>query len=353
LRKVIAVALLIMLILVVLAGCAGKQETATEERQIESETDELIDTEIEETVSEEELNHQVTYYSPFTGRLLTEKITEKAVMVSIENAPQARPQSGLEDASLVYEFLVEGGITRFLALYRDHIPDKIGPVRSLRPYLIETALEYDALLLHAGASPAGFEMLERVDIDHLDQIYKGNYYWRSSQREAPHNLYTGYFKIESYYSRLTGREYEPRFSFQEISFVEPEDIKANLIYIYYWGDYLVLYQYDPENNMYKRFLSDLDHSHTGENNQQLTVRNIIIQRVDTEVIDSVGRLNMELDGTGQAFVFRDGIVIEGYWEKKDNNWTIFYDQEGNGIKLNPGKTWIQIIPESAKLSFEE
>ncbi|HLV08996.1 MAG TPA: DUF3048 domain-containing protein, partial [Halanaerobiales bacterium] len=294
---------------------------------------------------------KLLFFSPFTGMPVTERSLEKAIMVSIENTKQARPQSGLESASIIYEFLVEGGITRFMALYRRGLPEKVGPVRSLRPYLIELAQEYNALLLHAGASPEGFAMLKEVDIESLDQLYNGNYYWRSIDRPSPHNLYTGINKISPYLNRITGLEYSDRFPFQHISFVKEDDSKADYIRIHFWGGSRVSYRYDPDGNVYKRFYSLEEKPHLTDRGEQLTARNIIVQYVKTRVIDDIGRLEMELQGNGQALVFRDGILIEGYWEKHSGEWTRFYENNGQEIKLNPGQTWIEVVPTSTNIEY--
>ncbi len=292
------------------------------------------------------------YLAPFNGQYINEKVLTRAVMVSVENLAAARPQSGLAEADIVYEFLVEGGITRFLPLYWQKIPEKIGPVRSLRPYLIETALSYDALLLHAGASPEGFEMLSEVEVANIDQIYNGNYYWRDRSKRKPHNLYTGYFKFKNYLNNLTGIDYKQRFPFQQIQLLVNEDIKASIISIDYWGNYSVLYRYLPEKNIYERFLYDFNQPHLTEDGRQLTAKNIIIQYVETEVKDDIGRLKMQLAGENKALIFRDGTVINGYWRANENEYTKYYSSDDKEIKLNPGQTWIQIVPVSTEVKYK-
>lgn len=320
---------------------------------------ELIeDKDIEDVQSERDNSvvmgdEQIAYLSPFTGQPIEEIKRERAIMVSIENASHARPQSGLEYADIVYEFLVEGGITRFLALYWGEIPDKIGPVRSLRPYLIRTSQDYHALLLHAGASPAGFALLEQKNVFHLDQIYHGSYYWRSSDRKAPHNLYTGGDIVNPYLRNITGQKYTPRFIFQSVSLINPDQIKANKIRIKYWGNNRLLYKYDEDRNIYLRYYSKYNIPHMTDAAERLKSRNIIVQYVKTEVIDEQGRLKMELEGRNKALVFKDGIVINGYWEKNNDEWARYYDETGNEIELNPGKTWIEIVPLSCGIEYEE
>lgn len=292
------------------------------------------------------------YFSPFTGQVVDELYLRKALMVIVENSPAARPQSGLKEASIVYEVMAEGGITRFLAIYWDEIPDKIGPIRSARPYMIEIAEEYNALLLHAGASPDGFDILARSQLAHIDQIYNGQYYWRSNDRRAPHNLYTGSRRVEDYLDKLLGQEYQDRFDFQQVSLVSPGDNLSDYIKLPLWGGTTVIYKYDSKENQYYRYYGFLELPHLLDNNKQISVNNLVIQYAKTSQIDDIGRLEVDLINGGKALVFRDGIVIEGYWEKDINNITKFYNKQGENIKFNPGQTWIEVIPDTIKVEYK-
>ncbi len=359
-KKIFYGLIFLLVIILIITGCAQKTDEKQEEKTEQTESVETVtptppleNSDNEQVTSENEqvkINRNIKY-SPFTGEIMADLDYTRALMVSIENSPQARPQAGLKQASIVYEFLVEGGITRFLALYWDQIPDKVGPVRSVRPYLIETALDYNALILHAGASPGGFALLETSGISHLDQIYHGNYYWRDGKRRPPHNLYTGYLKIKDYLNKMTGHDYPPRFSYQQIRFIEDKD-RANEITVDYWGTYKVIYLYNQENNYYRRFLDNLETPHVTEEGDQLTARNIIVQFVSTGVKDDVGRLRMNLEGSGRSLIFRDGIVINGSWKSEGDDWTHYFNGEGEEVKLNPGQTWIQIVPESTPVTFK-
>ena len=296
---------------------------------------------------------QEYHSSPFSGRVIKGKYFQNAVMAVIENSKPARPQSGLNSASIVYEYLVEGGITRFLALYWNNIPNKIGPIRSARPYFIKTADSYKSILLHAGASPAGFELLQNNDIKHIDQIYNGNYFWRGSDKKIPHNLYTGYFKIAEHLNSLTGQEYKPRFDFKDFSLINTEEIKAKKINIKYWGNYSVNYKYEIKNNVYKRYLYDFKTPHLNANNEQITVNNIIVKFVKTNTKDKQGRLEVQINGSGKAYYFIDGDFIKGKWKKEEGKWTIFYNKDNKELKLNPGKTWIQVVPRTAEINYKK
>ncbi|MFW5991857.1 MAG: DUF3048 domain-containing protein, partial [Halanaerobiaceae bacterium] len=280
---------------------AAEEDTATEQENEDDDSEQSSAAEKKE------------FYSPFSGEIIDKHHLQKPLMVIIENSPISRPQAGLAEASIIYEVLVEGGITRLMALYWDEIPEKIGPVRSARPYMINITEEYRGLLLHAGASPAGFSLLAENVVDHLDQITKGEYYWRTSDSKAPHNLYTGKKMLEDYLVKLPERKYEPRFSFQYISVVEPGMNKADIIKIPFLGKNKVIYKYDKNKNRYYRYHNSINNPHNVSNDKQLAAENILIQYVKTEVIDNVGRLEIELENRGKAMLIRDGIVVEGYW----------------------------------------
>jgi hypothetical protein len=131
------------------------------------------------------------FRSPLTGLGSEREVRERPVAVMVENAPQARPQSGLDQADIVYEVLAEGEITRFVAVYQSGSPSVIGPVRSIRPYFVKLGEGFDAMIVHAGWSQDAMDLIADHNINHLDEVYgDGTYYWRSKDRKAPHNLYT-------------------------------------------------------------------------------------------------------------------------------------------------------------------
>ncbi len=351
---------LVVGISLILVACNPTSNTTTP--VIESNTQSEENKPVEESNSDSEQPDQVNKltdsinvagYSPFTGRLMTNNYENRAVMASIENSPAARPQAGLQEAEIVYEYLVEGGITRFLALYWPQVPAKIGPIRSARPYLIETATEHQSVFLHAGASPAGFALLQNEEILHIDQIYKSEYFWRSSKRSAPHNLYTGRPALLDYLEQLSDHKYQDRFSFLNVGIITPEMERAEEITIDYWGNYNVAYRYDEQENLYKRFIYDFTQPHRNENGDQLTATNVLVKFAKTEVKDEVGRLEININGTGKAYLFRDGVLFKGTWSKKPGDWTSFFSEDGSEFALNPGRTWIQIVTENTKVDYRE
>src|SRR6185369_4571690 len=110
--------------------------------------------------------------------------------VMIENSEFARPQSGLDQAGVVFEAVAEGGITRFLTLFQDTNTAYLGPVRSVRPYYIQWALGFDAAIAHVGGSPEALSAMKSWSVKDLDQFANGSYFQRVNNRDAPHNVYT-------------------------------------------------------------------------------------------------------------------------------------------------------------------
>ncbi len=359
--KIYLLLILLFVTLMLLTACSFGEQEAVENNEEITQKKEISEEELEKEISniekeyEAEISEAESYQddykmlSPFTGLGVDDIYYRRAVSVSIENSPAARPQSGLDKAEIVYEFMLEGGITRFLAIFWPQVPEKIGPIRSARPALIETSKFYDALFLHAGASPRGFALLAVNDVFHLDQLYKSQYFWRSSKRSAPHNLYSGREPLKNYLEKLSEKEYQEQFNFLTASIIS-DFKKAENITIDYWGSYSVIYKYDSLDNNYLRFLNDESTPHLLESDEQLKAKNVIVQYVKTSTIDDVGRQEIDLKSGGQMELFRDGIVIKGKWERRSGK-IVYLDSADNEIEINPGQTWIQVVPDGTDINY--
>lgn len=285
--------------------------------------------------------------SPYSGRLLMETSMERPIMVVVENAAPARPQAGLEDAEIIYEFLVEGGITRLLALFFNHSPQKVGPIRSARPYLLMKALEYDPIFLHIGGSAAAYHLLSQVPLDNIDELGAGSsYYWRSNDRRPPYNLYTDLQHI-SHLTEEGQSTLEPFFHFQTSppSLMERESLE---ITIPYWGGYRVTYIYQEERGEYLRYCNTLPH-YTQEG-VHLKTHNLLILYISTRVLDEAGRLDLNLDEGGPLLFFRDGLALEGTWRREAGR-TYYLDEEGEDLLFQRGITWINVVPMSTTIKY--
>ena len=271
--------------------------------------------------------------------------------VMIENSPDARPQSGLVDAGVVFEAVAEGGITRFLALFQDTKPGYVGPVRSARPYYIRYLLGFDANYAHAGGSPVAIADIASLSVKDMDQFYNGGSYDRVSNRYAPHNLYTSIDRLLALGASkgYTSSTYTPIARKAEKKIDTPAasaiDIAISSSF------YNVHYTYDTANNSYLR--SEGGQAHTDEKSgKQINPKVVAVvvtdKGTDPDGIHSVYRTS----GSGQAFIFQDGDVIKGTWSKPDDRSQIqFKNAAGEEQKLNAGQTWITLVGDSSAVTF--
>ncbi len=280
----------------------------------------------------------------------------RPLAIMIENHPDARPQFGLSAASVIYEAVAEGGITRFMALYGSNDSDKVGPVRSARTYYLDWALEYDAGYAHVGGNIDALDLIPSLGVNNLDQFSIGDAaFWREAHDgvASEHTMYTDTAKLRGIMDQEFGTD--PRWT--KPSFKQPADREqrgpAGSITIDFSGpQFKVAWAYDPETNRYARTMAGAPH--TDGSGDQLIADNVIVQTVAAQStltrINEAG-LRMSTVGSGQALVFRDGQRIEGTWEKADHaSPTIFKDADGQPIARNPGTTWIEVVQPDMAIS---
>ncbi len=275
--------------------------------------------------------------------------------IMMENLLAVRPQHGLAVASVVYEALVEGGATRFMAVYDPStVVPTIMPVRSARPYYLEWALEYDALYGHAGGSPKAITVIWEQKVRDLDALTSRGapYYWRDTSRPAPHNLVTSSEKMTSALRTLTLDQRTSAFA--PWKFKDPAPLEERgedgitLSFNFSSGTtYQVDFTYHRDDNRYYRFNANAPHLDANTGNQ-ITADNVIVQLVQEPELDGgKGRLEMFVGGTGDAWVARDGQTIQATWRKDSNrDRTRYYDLSGAEIELNRGNTWVHVIPKT-------
>lgn len=271
-----------------------------------------------------------------------------------DNHPNARWQSGLKDAEIIYEFSVEAPYTRYMGIFLINDPESIGSIRSSRPYFVTTVLEYDAVYARVGGSEkakADIKSLKVADIDGLSSSNK--VFWRKSHKKMPHNLYSSMkilreTQISKGYKELG--DYKP-FKFKE----DEEDIQgqlANTITINYNKNNITEYNYDLDNKVYTRKKDGKPHIDEIDETQ-IIAKNIIIQEAKTRVIDNEGRINIDLIGEGKGKYITNGKFIDIKWKKQTREGkTLYYDLEDNEIIFNPGVTWIQVVGIDPNITIE-
>ncbi len=339
-------------------------------------------------IATEESNEPKTEACPINGELLTKTQKEKwekrrPLGVMIENHKEARPQSGLSSADVIYEAVAEGGITRFLSIFYCKDAPYIGPIRSARIYFIKILEEYGSYPLYAhvgGANTPGpaDALGEIIDLgwnlyNDLNQFaVPFPYYWRDYERlpdrATEHTVYSSTSKLWEYAAKkrnLTNVD-EDNKSWDEnfTSWKFQDDAKTadrgthNKISFGFWdnlaSDFSVVWTYDSTTNSYKRTNGGSVHidKNTGK---QLSAKNVvIIFAKESSANDGYegGHILYKVTGSGEGLIFQNGKAIEITWQKTDEETRIkLYDENGKEIEFVRGQIWFEILPTGNEVTY--
>lgn len=295
------------------------------------------------------LGESDVYRAPFTGELYDEKKEMRPVLVTINNDPQARPQSGLTEADIVYELLVEGGMTRYAALFQSELPEAIGPVRSARDAFIDVAEGLEAFYVAHGYSPSAKASLDAGVVDHINGMqHDGTLFERSTDRKAPHNSYISKEHLEDAAelvdaSMTLGKA--PPLSFHEGLKDVKMETKATSISVENGSgsQFTSTYQYDDESGIYWQSVNDTE-SIDDNTQENIAVANILVLEAVHNALDDAGRQSIDLTSGGKGMLFQAGKVADIEWVNESG--VIVPVLDGKIEKLVPGKTWIHIIQQS-------
>lgn len=294
------------------------------------------------------------FYSPLTGIEVSEDDTKRPVTaVMIENSPEARPQSGLKDAGVVFESVAEGGITRFLVLYQEGKPGVIGPVRSVRPQFASWVAAFDGGLAHVGGSDIPLAKLRSGQIKDLDQFFNAGTYSRVNTRRAPHNVYTSAEKLQALNSKKGYNS--SSFTAWKRKTKETPNTAPNAQAIAVpisAGKFAVNYTWSSETNSYNR--SQGGAAHTDQEGGQISPKVVVVFQVPHDKIrESNGYSYPDVIGSGKAWIFQNGTVTEATWSKSgDKDQINFVDAAGKSVELNPGQTWLSAIKPDKTPSWQ-
>lgn len=287
-----------------------------------------------------------------------DKANRHPLAVIIENHSDARPQSGLSDASLVYEAMTEGGITRYLAIFGPKDVKEVGPIRSARLFFMDWLKEYDAFFAHAGGNEDALANIAAYNIKDLN--HANNYFYRDKKGRNVASEHTLYSSTDKLYDYAKSKSFEINSGgYETLKFKAdgPASSDGKGVEINFSGSatYTVKWTYNATDNKYMRFLAGVEHKDRN-NNTQISTKNIVIQEVDRTLQPhgSYGSENWVFDtvGEGKATIMRDGKSIEAKWKKtsKDSR-TKFFDTNGAEIEFNPGNTWYEIAaPGTSKVT---
>lgn len=269
--------------------------------------------------------------------------------VMIENSAEARPQSGLKDAGVVYEAITEGGITRFMAIYQEAKPASIGPVRSVRSQFLEFLAPFDAPIAHVGGSEEALQQVRTSEFKDLDQFSNPSAYQRITSRYAPHNVYTS---RDSLLNSQTNKGWTTS-KFEGFSRKDPSPAstptasKIDINISSYLFD--VHYDYDVVSNTYLR--SEGGQPHIDQDTGKQLSPNVVVALVMPHSYSGIYSV-YQSRGTGTAYVFQDGVATEVTWSKSERGKQLsFKDSLDKPFNLNPGQTWLTLVNSATDVAY--
>lgn len=286
-------------------------------------------------------------FSGLTGLPVDTPELPRPLAVMINNAPAARPQSGVSQADVLYEVLAEGGITRLVAIFQSQSgTEKIGPIRSIRPYLIDIGESFGGVLVHAGGSPAAYAILQSGGKPDLDEIGRGGpYFFRDRARKAPHNLYSSEEQLREGAAKLRFDEIVPVPSF---AFTDPEaappggEDAAEFSVKFLLQTYTVGYKYNETTRQYARWVNGAPHLDLNDS-APVEAANVLVIGANQKVLDDVGRLEVNLELGGVAMLFQRGEVTKGRWSRMPGD-MIRFSSGGKEVPMYPGVTHVLVTP---------
>jgi hypothetical protein len=290
--------------------------------------------------------------APLTGFSVSHSLANRRpIGVMIDNySPDARPQSGLSQADLVFETLAEGGITRFLPVFQSHDAAMIGPVRSTRLYFNTWAAALGLIFGHDGGNVDALQQLPTLtSIFNVDANRVSGPYWRISSRLAPHNEYTSTTGLRNYAASHGGATTGVAMSLphKNDAALSQRPNSFTLTIAFSGPDYSVTWQYDRGANDYLRSMGGSPHvdQATGK---QITAKNVVVMyTTQTSAYDpfTPGSIHLGTVGSNKAVVYEDGTAVQGTWHVASLGAPLqWLDSHGNTISLNKGNTWLEVVP---------
>lgn len=355
---------MIVICLFCVAGCGAAKVQESEQPEEATPTQAIVEEGTKETPKEDPNALEPGMVRSFlSGLPVDEKIgNRRPLAIMLNNLEAAQPICGISRADVVYEYVVEGAITRLMGIFENYDDlDKIGSVRSCREYFVYTALEFDAIYMHFGQAAYAVDLLGKDYVDNLNGLGEAGEtcFYRTSDRKAPHNVYTSAKGIEAGIHKLNYSENHYDGYTGKFSFCDPDQETANengVPATHIEPKYRInkpWFDYNKTTGKYDRFQYEkpqIDEM-TGE---QLSYDNVIFQYNKWVQLDEKDYLAFDCHSGGTIQYFTKGKMIEGVWKRDINhdNYDMsairFYDNDGNEIKINNGKTFVCVIQDTEK-----
>jgi hypothetical protein len=299
---------------------------------------------------------------PLTGRLVSPAAAARhPIAVMIDDLSAARPQSGFNAASIVWQAPAEGGIPRYMMVFQENIPTDVGPVRSSRYYYIAWAAELKAVYGHAGGSPQALATLRNKGNGQLvynaDEFRWGKSFRRVTFRFAPHNLYTTGKQLRAIAASVGAKDGPIKWpwTFARDAVMGWRPIGGR-IQVSYGNVNVIRYDYDRKSNTYLRSVTGEKKQVDNATGKRVQPKNVIVMVMQFGALNDghpqKHRLEAKVIGSGPAWISTNGITIKGTWKKTSlTSATRFFDKAGKPVVLTVGQTFVQVMKTTDKISF--
>lgn len=275
-------------------------------------------------------------------------VHRSALTVKIENTPEAMPQWGISQADVVYEEIVNGGITRLAAIFNSQAPGKIGPVRSVRPTDTQVVWPIGGIFAYSGGAQYAINSINTAPVKQIDESSAGNAMFRDPDLEAPHNLFGRGPQLFAFGGTPTPPP--SLFSYRSPT-TPPTGVAVKSVVVPFPSIYPVTWTWDTATDSWDRTLfGKPDVTGTG---QRESPKNVIVMYVN--YVNGIGTMNSyaNLQGSGTAMVFSGGKEIVGTWSRGSSEADViqYTTSSGATIRLTPGQTWVELLNTGATLSI--
>jgi hypothetical protein len=304
--------------------------------------------------------------APLTGLPVSEAVAKRHVVaVMVDDHWDARPQSGFNDASIVWQAPAEGGIPRYMMLFQDGMPPAVGPVRSARYYYVAWASEWNALYVHVGGSPQALDFLHSskgrggavFDADEFRWGGRAGYLWRTRDRFAPHNVYSDGKHLRQLAKRVGARDLpiKPAWTFGPDAVLADRPKGGTIVVPYLYNR--IVYRYDRASNRYLRSVTDEAKQVDRGTGKRVAPKNVVILLMHFGPLNDGSpkhRLEADFIGIGSAWIATNGKTVKGTWKKTSlTSPTRLFGPNGQPVTLTAGQTFVQVVPTGTKVSIKD
>ncbi len=293
-----------------------------------------------------------TVIAPLTGEAIAPgTAVNPSLAAKIDNHKEARPQVGLERTDIVFEELVEGGLTRYVAVWQSDVPEEIGPVRSIRPMDPDIVSAFGGIICYSGGQQRFVALMQAAPVFNAihGQKATAETFYRTTTKKAPHNVLVKASVVVSEHPDLAAPAQQFAFSLDTASSTAAKDgVPSSAVNLVFSQASQPSWTWDSAGGQYLRAqlgVADMD-----SNGAQLSATNVIAIRVGIDT--SLGVPKTQLIGSGEAWVSSGGKTVHATWSKSSATSAIaLTDDQGVTVRLAPGNSWIELVPDGGSVSL--